>query len=417
MAAEEYAAAPDPREGLFTFGPFMGLRNNVASDAFSPEDLEVALNIDLDDSLAAARRKGYSAPVTAAVDRDLWAKGSVCLGVGSNALKLVNPDWTTTTLRSGLTAGRSLSYAAVGDRVFYTNGVEAGCVQNSAHRTWGLAVPGTPVATAAGGSLRVGKYQYTVTYIRSDGQESGAGLAGTIELTAPGGISLSAVPVSTDPSVAYKAVYCTSTDGETLYRVGVIPNADTTFAISEPRMGASPLITQFLGAPPVGEHIGYWKGWMLVGAGNRLYPSEPFAPELFDVRRAAPFLDRITMVAPVRDGVWVGTASQVIYLTGESPETWSYREVADYGAIPGAVAYGDQELLGDGSAAGEAAVFFATTRGLCVGRVGGAFANLTQARFAYPIQERGAAIVRRHRGIAQLVTTMRGAETPGSVAA
>ena len=412
----EYAAAPDPREGLFTFGPFRGLRNNTSPDAFSPEDLAVALNVDLDDSLATGRRKGYSAPVTAAVDRDLWASGAVCLGVGSNTLKMINPDFSTTTLRAGLTAGRALSYAVAGDRVFYANGVELGCVQNGIDRAWGLAVPGTPVAAAGNGALAAGLYQYVVTYLRADGQESGAGKAGTIELMTAGGIELASISVSADPTVAHKIVYATSVGGQTLYRAGLIANADTTYAIREVRTGASPLVTQFLSLPPAGDHIAYWNGWMLVAQGARLYPSEAYAPELFDLRKAVPLLDRITMVAPVRDGVWLGTNSQVLWLTGDSPETWKYRAVADYGVIPGALAYADSELLAGGTP-GEQIAFFATKRGLCVGHIGGAFANLTAERFAYPVQERGAAVVRRHRGIVQLVATLQGAEIAGNAAA
>ena len=415
--AEEYAKPVDPRERVFSFAGFRGLRNNVDSEMFSPEDLEVALNVDILDALRVSRRKGYSAPVTASVDRDLWASGAVCLGVGSNALKLVQPDFSVTTLRSSLTAARPLSYAAAGDRIFYANGTELGCVQSGAHRTWGITPPGLPVAAATAGSLPPGRYQYAVTFIRSDGQESGTGLAGVIELTVAGGIALSAVPVSTDPSVTYKVIYVSSAGGETLYRSGLIANADTTYVVREERMGASPLTTQFLSPPPAGDHIAYFGGYMLVASGNVLYPSEPYAPELFDLRKGKPLLDRITMVAPVDDGVWVGTDSQVLWLAGSTPEEWEYKEVANYGAIPGTLAYGDHELLGDGSTAGTMVAWFASKRGLCAGRDGGAFSNVTQARFAYPVQERGAAVVRRHRGTAQLLVTMRGAEVAGNVAA
>src|SRR3989304_8478444 len=138
----DYATPVDPKEGLVSYDAFLGLRNNVAADAFAPGDLVTALNVDLDDSLSISRRKGYSAPVTSAIDRDLWASGSVCLGVGSNALKLVSPDYSLITLRSGLTAARPLSYAAVGTRVFWANGVEMGCVQDGANRTWGITPPG-----------------------------------------------------------------------------------------------------------------------------------------------------------------------------------------------------------------------------------------------------------------------------------
>jgi hypothetical protein len=413
----EYTAPVDPREGLFAFSGFRGLRNNVPEDAFSSEDLSVALNIDVDDSLAIARRKGYSAPVTTSVDRDLWASGAVCLGVGSNALKLVNSDYSLVTLRSGLTASRALSYAPAGDRVFYANGAELGCVQNGASRTWGITPPALPLAAATAGTLLAGTYQYVVTYLRDDGQESGAGKAGTIELTATGGIALSAIPVSTDPSVVYKIIYATSVGGETLYRTGLIANADTTYVIRESRKGSSPLLTQFLAPPPAGDFIGYWNGHALVASGARLYPSEPYAPELFDLRKAVPFLDRIVMVAPVLDGVWIGTNTQVIWMAGDSPSMWKYNPRAEYGVIPGTLAYGDSEILGDGSVRGEVVAFFATTRGLCAGRVGGGFVNLTQDRYAYGTQDRGASIIRRHRGIAQFLTTLQGVETPGNVAA
>lgn len=147
--AAEYADPVDPREGLEEYANFQGLRNNVSAEVFSKEDLVTALNVDIDDSLGISRRKGFSSPVTTAIDRDLFASGSICLGVGSNVLKQVNPDWSTTTLRSGLTASKHLSYAIVGDRVFYSNSVETGCVQGSVHRTWGIVVPvHQPTATA-----------------------------------------------------------------------------------------------------------------------------------------------------------------------------------------------------------------------------------------------------------------------------
>lgn len=415
----EYNEPVDPKEGLEEFSGFMGLRNNVPPEQFGRSDLQAATNFDINDALRLSRRKGYSAVLTAAVDRSVWANGPTCLGVGSNALKQVNPDWTTSTLRSGLTPSLPLSYAAVGARAYWSNGAECGCVENGANRSWGLAVPGQPVLTAGMGTLRPGTYQVVLTYLRADGQESGATRAATIELTDVGGIDLSAIPVSGDPTVVSKTVYVSSRDGETLYRAGVIPNSATTLSIPEIWVGAAPLQTQFLSGPPAGNYIGYWKGWLLVAKGNRLYASGPYAPELFDLRKSIPFTDTITMVAPLNnisgDGVWLGTSSQVGWLKGDSPDQWEFNVAANYGVIPGAFAFCDDELLGDGTKAGDTVALFATKRGLCVGRPGGGFLNLTQGRFQFPAMDVGAGIARLHRGMGQFVVTLQGAEAAANV--
>lgn len=422
--ADGYAPPVDPKEGLFQFNDFHGLRNNTSEETFAPGDLVSALNCDIDDALNLHRRKGYSAPVTVAVDRDLYANGALCLAVGSNALKSIQPDFSTATLRSGLTAGKALSYATVGDKTFYSNGVELGCVQNGADRTWGITPPVAPaVAIADAGALQPGLYQYTVTYLRQDGQESGSGKAGTITLPAVGGIVLTSIPVSTDPTVVRKNIYCTSVGGETLYRAGTVDNSVTVFAIREVRVGASPLITQFMSPPPAGEYVAESRGHMLVAVGNRLYVSEPFAPELFDLRRSFPFSDRITMIAPINDGkvyrqhgVFIGTQSQIVWLEGDGPATWQFRVLTNYGVIPGTLYYGDGELMGGGDAK-ERIAFFTAKTGLCAGKMGGDLVNLTQARFAIPSMDRGAGIVRRHRGIAQYLVALQGTQTPGNVAA
>ena len=413
----EYAKSVDEREGLEEFSAFMGLRNNVDAASFGREDLVTALNVDVLDDLGVSRRKGFSSALTTAIDRSLWASGDVCLGVGSNTLKLINPDYSVKTLLTGLTAERPLSYTAVGDRVFWSNGAQKGVVQNGANRSWGIDVPDQPVATAGSGELLAGLYQYAVTYLRADGQESGASLAGTITLDGQGGILLTSIAVSTDPSVAYKAISITSVGGETLYQAGVITNATASFAIREPRMGASPLLTQFLQPPPAGDHVAYQNGYLLVANGARLYPSEPYAPELFDYRKAAPFLGRITMVAPVKGGVWVGLDGQIVWLTGDTPEVWDFKEKVDYGVIPHTLWYADAGTVGDGQGIGETAAFFASKRGLCVGMPGGRLVNLTESRFAYPVMDVGAGIVRRHRGTNQFLVTLQGIETAGNVAA
>lgn len=409
----------DRNEDEFQHDKFLGLRNTVGSEGFELGDLEVANNCDIDDLSEIHRRYGTGAP-TAGIDRCLWANDSICLGVGSNALKRLNADFSLTTLRSGLTPNRDLAYVSMGDRVFYSNGVETGIVQNGQNRTWGIEVPRLPVVAVTSGTLLAGDYQYVLTFVRNDGQESGAGRAGTIALSAVGGIALSSIPVSTDPSVVSVNVYATPVGGQTLYLRGTIPNGQTTFTINALQQDAFPLLTQFLSPPPAGDFLGLFNGRVLVGVGNRLYPSEPYAPELFDLRKSYAFLSRITMIDGVEhqlEGLWLGTEDIVARLDGKSPEEWTFDVVADYGVIPGTLTYNDGELLLDGSKKGDHVAFFATKRGLCAGTPKGEFFNLTEARYAYPSMDRGAGIVRRHRGIAQYLVSLEGIAVAGNVAA
>lgn len=264
--------------------------------------------------------------------------------------------------------------------------------------------------------LAAGKYQVAVTYLRDDLQESGAARATGVDLLVPGSISLSGILASADPTVTHKVIYCTSVGGETLFRVGVIANAVTTFNIKEVRAGASPLLTQFLQPPPAGDHIAYQGGYMLVASGARLYPSESYAPELFDYRKSVPFLDSITMVAPVKGGIWLGLNNQIVWITGDTPAAWDYKPAADYGVIPHTLWFADAGVINDGKATGEMAALFASKRGLCVGFPGGHLVNLTEARHAYPSMDQGAGIVRRHRGIIQFLVTLKGTEVAGNVA-
>ena len=88
--------------------------------------------------------------------------------------------------------------------------------------------------------------------------------------------------------------------------------------------------------------------------------------------------------------------------------------LVDYGSIPGAFAACNAEDI-DPAAAGPAVVF-GTKQGICAGFNGGTVKNLTQDRFLYPVQERGAGIVRAHGGSKQFVMVLEGTETAAPVA-
>lgn len=400
-------------EGVFEHKEFKGLRNTVGADAFELGDLEAATNVDIDDAGDASVRRGHPAASIAGASHSLWSDGTTCLAVIAGTLTQILPSLATQSLRTGMGA-RPVSYDSVAGRVYYTNGVQTGVVENGASRSWGLEVPTTIAAVAVPGALPAGRYQFALTYVRTDGQESGAARAGYLELTAPGGLSFPALPVSTDPDVIEKALYVTKMNGSALYYAHTVLAATTSTTFTDPRLGTAVLSTQHLSPPPASDIVAYFAGRVYVAAGDTLYPSRPYAYELFDLREAIRLGDQITLVGPVTDGLFVAAGARTVFLAGRDPAGFDLRPLATYGAIP-RTSYRESTSALDPARKGSC-VIWASTRGVCAGFDGGDMVNLTESRFAYPVQETGAAVVRPWRGTQQFLTTLRGTETPGNIA-
>lgn len=393
------------------FNKFAGIRNNADPANFGPADLQAAPNCDIDNEQAIASRRGYALELAGAY-HSLWSKDDVCLVAAGTALKRVRAagaSYAMDTLRSDLTAGARLSYWMVNGQVYYCNGHETGVVKMGVNRSFGLAQPiAQPVAAAIGGGLPTGRYQYALTYLRDDGQESGTGTTGTVDLTGTSGIGFSNIPVSADPTVTAKCIYITATDGEVLYRALTIANAATTAAYRNEGYDLRLLLNTQLGRPaPVGHMVAWYRGRMLIAQGPFLWYSMPYRYELFMLGRAfLPFEADINLLAPVEDGVFVG-ADKTYFLSGQSPELFASRVVAGYPAIPGTLAYEQGDYLADGVAGRTA--YWASARGHCVGTAGGSFKNITESRYSYPSAPRGAGIVRQTDGVNQYLAVLEGA--------
>lgn len=400
---------------------FAGLRNTAPAENFALSDLQAGVNMDVDNDEGLMTRTGQTLR-TAGAYHSLWAKDDICLVASGTALKRVRALSATTyamdTLRSDLTAGARLSYWMVNGQVYYCNAHQTGVIKQGVNRTFGLArPPGQPAAVAIAGGLPAGRYQYAVTFMRNDGQESGTGLAGTIDLGNPltpagpsafaAGIGFTGIPLSSDPTVSSKCIYITATNGEVLYRAMTIAAAATTAQYRNTGYDMRlPLNTQFGSPAPVGHMVAWFRGRMLMAQGSVLWYSLPYRYELFMLHKAfIPFEADINLLAPVEDGVFIG-ADKTYFLSGQSPEVFQSRVVAGYSAIPGTLAYEQGDYLGDGVAGRTA--YWASPRGHCVGTNGGSFKNITESRYSYRLGQRGAGIVRQVEGINQYLAVLEG---------
>ena len=386
--------AKDRGQGGVSYRAFAGLRNDVAPERFGPADLAVATNVDLDKTGRLARRQGYTRVVSTPA-HSLWAQAATALFVSGIQLNRLNPDYSATPLAT--VGAARMSYCPLGERTYFSNSTATGVYEGGAVRSWGMAVPALPTAAVVGGALPAGAYQYTLTHVRADGQESGAALAGVIVSTG-GAIELT-LPALLDAAVVSRNVYLSPPDGDVLYLAATLPAAQLSYTVSAADVAqlALPLLTQFLQPAPAGQLVTYYKGYMFVACGTILYMSEPFAPELFDLRNYIDLGETITLLAPLEDrgasgGLFVGTTKSCGVLAGASPDDFQYVAKTEYGAITGALAYADGTLIGDGAVGARPLPIWLTTAGVCIGTPGMAIDNQTLGVYSFAASGNGAAL-------------------------
>ena len=155
-----------------------------------------------------------------------------------------------------------------------------------------------------------------------------------------------------------------------------------------------PTTTKTFSDPPIGHLLEVYNGVMLIGQGNVLWHSEPFAFSWFDLaKNYIPFTDRLVMIKAVKSGVFVSTERDTFFHGGGTVKEFMQGKVADYPAIEGTEVTVNASRVGDGGAAGLAAMW-ASTEGICFGSPDGSFRNLTERRLDYPAARYGAGLYR-----------------------
>jgi hypothetical protein len=379
--------------------PFKGFRtlNNVDQSFGKPlTDLDLAANIDFDDRHDLRRRGGIT-KLNSTATHSAFATDEMALFRQATSLYRMKEDFSGgVAIKAGLTTDARMGYVAVPPaRVFMCDGVFAGWTDGSDVHTWGIARPtAQPVAAGTSGSLPAGRYQFAVTFIREDGEESGTPRAGVIELTAKGGIAFSSIPVSSDPDVSQKAIYLTRPGGKDLQRALRIANAATTATYRGAALDLSVRLETLLMGPPglLGSILGWHHGRALMGAGAFLQFSKTWRPELFHQDDFKAFTSSVRFVAPVTGGVWVGTAAEVAFLRGEDIRDSSYELKAKGAAIRDSVAYVNGSLVGDKFPG--VVPIFATENGVHAGTEDGQLVPITQDYYRIASAFRAAAINR-----------------------
>jgi hypothetical protein len=367
-----------------------------------------AENVDITDEFHIRRRNGFDNKVVGNI-HSLWSDGKICLYREGVYLKRLYTNYTPEILRNNLTDKRiPMVFLSLIDKVYYSDGIDTGVIENGISRSWGLDSPIHPVITRISGVMRGGNYKVALVYIRSNGMMSGSAIPTLTNVINNSALVLTNIPVSNDPTVAYIDIYITNPNGDALYLFHSIANGVTTYTINSNVVQAGlPLNTVGLSKPPVGDMIEYYNGKIYVINGSIAWHSESYAYELFRLRSNYIQMENpYTLFSAVKDGIWVSDGKRIYFMQGDNPP-FKLLDKADYGAIKGTA----QKISGDyiGEGVSNPVIVWASPSGICVGGDGGSFKNLTDKNYSFPITENGISFFKQARGINQYIIALKNA--------
>lgn len=383
---------------------FAGI-NNVLRPERTPEKyLKGALNVDFDRSGGIQKRLGYTSLSTGDY-HSLWSEGEDCFAVKNNDLIRINPCLTEVVLKANINS--TLSFDRIDGRVYYTGPNATGVILENLVSTWGIEEPNPkPTLAATSGGMTAGSYQVALTYVRSDGLESGSGLAGTVTIGEAGGITLTNIPTSADPSVTGVNIYVSTPDGDILYLYRTISNGTTTTTVTSVSQAILPLPSFNRKVAPRGQITKIAHGRAFVAQDDTLWFSDPYSYNWFDYHKSYfQFNARITAVMPVEQGIWVA-ADGLYYLNGDDTDRMTIElkepikivEGTDV-RIPGAYIFIERTPIGY-------KWLVTTDKGVYICFNEGVTLNITETNYVFPKSDLGAGVFVQRDGINRYLTIL-----------
>ncbi len=387
---------------------FTGINNVTPPERLPPDQkkgisaLVQAMNVNIDTDGQVLRRAGCS-KVSEDDHADVWeGVGFTLAVVDGDLVRIV--DGTPAVIKEGVGTDRMWYWNWPDGRTAYSNGTAKGIASLTGRTDWGVPTPdsaGTG-AGASGGQLYAGKYFWGVRFVRADGLEGGVILSDAITLTAGQKLALSDLP-TLDGHIT--RVCLTHHDSGVLWRAGDVDEGETTFDyVGKVEQLVRQAENENTEPPPPGRLLAMWNGRAMVAVDNVLFPSKHLSPEHFDLEDAKLFSATITLVQPVRGGVFVGTTHELVFLGGE---TWD-RLAIDV-RIPGpavlgsgVTAPGEYVKRGDGVAGAGSCMLGIVGGHIVAGYPDGSAASLTLGVFTTDATE-VAATFRVEGGIGQYI--------------
>lgn len=376
---------------------FSGLNNIDDQEEIGITNFLTAENVDVTRQKRVVRRNGYSRVFSGNISA-ISADKEYCLFISDGELKQLNSNYTSTTITT-VSPSKILDTFKIKDAIYWTNGIEIGYVSN--YINYPIAPPTPldfPVITETSGNLLSGYYLVAYTYLNEAGVEGAASYIKKIEIS--GGIAFSDIVLP--DGVSQLVIYVSNLNSETLYRA-LITNESSVYLRDVVNLKHQ-LRTQYLSPMPAGHLMDYFRGRLLVAAGEYLYFSEAYNFGIHSPLKNFIHLNsKVTNICSVEGGVYVSTENGVGFLSGVNPMQWNYLSASLYGVANGLMTSIPGEMLGEGFANKDKVCVWPSEIGLFVGDDLGSAVNLTNRRFHFPSMKNGSSAVRIQSGQQHLI--------------
>lgn len=336
---------------MLKFGSFTGINNTAPEHRVPAAGLHAAVNVDVGLTGEMTRRDGYRSE-SELCHKNLWQAAGFMLATVGGVLTAIHPDGGRQVVHPAFGAERVWYCNLPDGRTTYTNGLLHGMTFGAAGTDWSVpSVPTDPLPEqgAAFGALYSGAYRVFLTHRRlTDGAESPAAELPGFQVS-DGGLRIDGLRCAEGHEVL---VYLSGLDGEGAYLAGSTQGDSFVFTGANADL-VLPCRTVGAVSFPVGTYTAHWRGRVLTAVGNTLWASRAATPHLADWRDFKPMASGITGIAPVGNGVFIGTEHALVFLRGDSFDTLQYSETARGGVVRGSMVLAPGPRLKRGEGAGD----------------------------------------------------------------
>lgn len=386
-------------EKTFPLAPLAGIDNASPRDDALVEVGEDERRVFLRDALDVSIERGRASlrpglrPVSDAVLRGLWHSplhGDTFAVEGVQWVRVETADWSRQALAEVGTG--AVQHLVLNGQVLVAS--DAGIWRYNGQEAQRLTLDRPPAALvyAGAGALPGGTYGVALAWLRG-ALESPLSAMTSCEVDDDGSLSIT-LPLATDSSVTGVRLYLTRHNGGELLRAGDYPAGQSAVQVPLlPALGAAATFAH-MDAMPGGQYLSLWRGRLVVARGSVLRFSQALAYHVHDPLHGFVQLpQRITFLAPVEAGIFVGQVDHVVFLRGADLQELALERRAVAAPVPGSALELPAEVAGPASEGARPVVAWLASNGFALGTPEGGIIE-TRARRLQGIQGvRGASAV------------------------